>query len=41
VIDHSAGSYVFDTQGRLRLYVKDEVSNADLVADLGLLLAGK
>lgn len=41
VIDHSAGSYVFDTQGRLRLYVKDEVSNADLVADLGLLLAEK
>jgi len=41
VMDHSAGSYVFDTQGRLRLYVKDEVSNPDLIADLRLLLAGK
>lgn len=41
VIDHSAGSYVFDVQGRLRLYVKDEVSNADLAADLHLLLSGK
>lgn len=41
VIDHSAGAYVFDRQGRLRLYVKDEVPNAGLVADLRVLLAEK
>jgi len=41
VMDHSAGAYVFDPAGRLRLYVKDEVSNADLAADLRLLLSGK
>lgn len=41
VIDHSAGAYVFDRQGRLRLYVKDEVPNAGLVTDLRQLLAEK
>jgi protein SCO1/2 len=40
VIDHSAACYVFDPAGRLRLYVKDEQSAADIVADIKLLLAG-
>lgn len=38
VIDHSAACYVFDPAGRLRLYVKDEQSAADIAADLKLLL---
>lgn len=37
-IDHSAGAYVFDPQGRLRLFVKDEVSNEALASDLRRLL---
>lgn len=41
VMDHSAGAYVFDRKGRLRLYVKDEVPNAALAADLRVLLAEK
>jgi len=40
VIDHSAACYVFDPAGRLRLYVKDEQSAADIAADLRLLLGG-
>jgi len=36
-VDHTAGSYVFDPQGRLRLFVRyDNVPN--LVADLKILL---
>jgi protein SCO1/2 len=38
VIDHSAACYVFDPEGRLRLYVKDEQSAADIAADLKMLL---
>lgn len=41
VIDHSAGAYVFDPVGRLRLHVGDTVPVADIVADLRLLLAGR
>mgnify|MGYP000880860027 CR=1 FL=1 len=40
VLDHSAGSYVFDPAGRLRLYVRDTASVAEVVADLELLIAG-
>lgn len=40
VIDHSAGAYVFDPAGRLRLYVKDTASVDDIVADIRLLLQG-
>ena len=41
VLDHSAGSYVFDPAGRLRLYLRDTASVSEVVADLRLLLAGK
>jgi len=41
VLDHSAGAYVFDPAGRLRLYVGDQMPAADIAADLRLLLAGK
>jgi protein SCO1/2 len=41
VIDHSTGAYVFDRAGRLRLYVKDASSVADIAADIRLLLQGK
>jgi len=37
-VDHSAGTYVFDPQGRLRLYVRHGTSVDDIVADLRLLL---
>lgn len=40
VLDHSAGAYVFDPAGRLRLYVKDSASVDDIAADLRVLLAG-
>lgn len=40
VIDHSAGAYVFDPAGRLRLHVGDALPTAGLVADLRQLLAG-
>lgn len=40
-MDHTSASYVFDTQGRLRLFVKYGQGPEPLVADLGLLLAGK
>lgn len=45
-IDHTAGSYVFDTRGRLRLFVKHhppgsgKTGNDALLHDLRLLLAG-
>lgn len=41
VLDHSAGSYVFDPAGRLRLYVRDGAPVPDVVADIRLLLAGR
>ena len=40
-IDHSAGAYVFDPAGRIRLYVKDDAPVDALAADVKLLLAGK
>lgn len=40
VLDHSAGAYIYDPAGRLRLYVKDDATVADIVADLRQLLAG-
>ena len=40
-VDHTAGSYVFDPQGRLRLFVRHGGSIDPLVADLRVLLSGK
>lgn len=40
LIDHSAGSYVFDPVGRIRLYVKDDASIDAIASDLKRLLAG-
>jgi protein SCO1/2 len=40
-MDHSAGSYVYDTQGHLRLYHRYGSGAAALAADLKLLLAEK
>lgn len=40
-IDHSAGSYVYDPQGRLRLFVRHGQPLDGLVADFKLLLAGR
>ena len=37
-MDHSAGSYVFDTQGQLRLFTRYGTGPAALTADIGLLL---
>lgn len=38
-MDHTAASYVFDAQGRIRLYVRHNTPPADLAADLKTLLA--
>lgn len=40
-LDHSAGHYVFDPQGRVRLYTRQGMGAAALTEDLQLLLAGK
>ena len=40
-IDHSAGTYVFDPEGRLRLYMKHAEDPALMTADIKALLAGK
>ncbi len=40
-VDHSAGTYVFDPQGRLRLYVKHGTSAEDITSDLRQLLSGR
>jgi protein SCO1/2 len=37
-IDHSAQTYVFDTEGRLRLFVRHERIASDLPHDVRLLL---
>ena len=37
-IEHSAGSYVFDPQGRVRLYTRQAVGAQGLAEDLALLL---
>lgn len=39
-VDHSAGSYVFDPKGRLRLLVRHGETPANVADDLRLLLAG-
>jgi protein SCO1/2 len=40
-IDHSAGTYVFDPKGRLRLYVGQADKPANIAADFKRLLAGQ
>lgn len=40
-LDHSAGTYVFDPTGRMRLYIKHGESAERIAADLRVLLAGK
>ncbi|MCZ7566891.1 MAG: SCO family protein [Burkholderiales bacterium] len=40
-VDHSAGSYVFDPAGRLRLYVRHGQSPDAIAHDIELLLAGQ
>ncbi len=37
-MDHSAGSYIFDTQGRVRLYTRYGSGAEALASDIGLLL---
>ena len=39
-VDHTAGSYVFDAQGRLRLFERYGAPADALAADLGQLLKG-
>jgi len=39
-LDHSAGSYIFDPQGRVRLYSRYGTGAAPLAADIRLLLQG-
>ncbi|MBS1189078.1 MAG: Electron transport protein SCO1/SenC [Rhodocyclaceae bacterium] len=41
VLDHTAGAYIYDPAGRLRLYVGDGAPVADIAADLKVLLAGR
>lgn len=40
-IDHTAGSYIFDPRGHLRLFVKHGTAPQQLADDLRLLLQGK
>jgi protein SCO1 len=40
-MDHSAGMYVYDTQGRLRLYSRYGTGTGALAADIRLLLQGQ
>jgi protein SCO1/2 len=40
-VDHTAGSYAYDPQGRLRLYIKHGEKPEAIARDLKLLLAGK
>jgi protein SCO1/2 len=39
-VDHTAGSYVFDPQGRIRLFVRHGQGTEPIVHDLKLLLSG-
>jgi protein SCO1/2 len=39
-VDHTAGSYIFDPQGRLRLYVRHGQPADKVAADVRLLIAG-
>jgi len=38
-VDHTAASFVFDPQGKVRLYVRHATPPADLAADIKILLA--
>ena len=40
-VDHTAGSYVFDPQGRLRLYVRHGEASDRIAQDIKRLLAGQ
>ncbi len=40
-VDHSAGLFIYDPQGRLRLFVRDGEEAAKIAADIKVLLAGK
>jgi protein SCO1/2 len=40
-LNHTAASYVFDPQGRLRLFIRQGQAVSDTVADLRVLLAAK
>lgn len=40
-VDHTTGTYVFDPQGRLRLYVRHGEAPERIAGDIRLLLAGK
>jgi protein SCO1/2 len=40
-VDHTAGTYVFDPQGRLRLYIRHGEEAEAIAGDLRLLLAGR
>lgn len=40
-IDHTAGSYVFDPQGRIRLFTRHGTGSEALVHDLKILLEGR
>jgi protein SCO1 len=40
-VDHSAGTFIFDPAGRLRLYVKHGEAPAAMAEDIKLLLVGK
>ncbi|MBS3916882.1 MAG: SCO family protein [Sulfuritalea sp.] len=40
-VDHTAGSYIYDPQGRLRLYIKHGEKPEVIAKDLKLLIAGK
>lgn len=40
-VDHTAGSYLFDPQGRIRLFIRHGQGTEPIVHDLKLLLAGK
>lgn len=39
-VDHAAGTYIFDPQGRARLYVKHGETAENITADIRVLLAG-
>lgn len=40
-VDHTAASFVFDPQGKVRLYVRHATPPADLAADIRILLASQ
>jgi len=40
-VDHTTGTYVFDPQGRLRLYIRHGEAPERIAGDIRLLLAGK